>query len=339
MPHHHDHEDHDHDGHDHDGHGHGHDHGAPGHSHDHAPAVSNANERVVLAGLLLTASFMVVEVVGGLISGSLALIADAGHMLTDAAALGLAWLGFRIGRRASDARRTFGYLRFEVLAGLVNAITLFALVLWITWEAIERLRAPGEVLAGPMLAVACVGLVVNGLVFWILHRGDTDHVNIRGAMVHVLGDLLGSVAAIFAAIVIHYTGWLAIDPILSVLVCGLILRSAWALLRSSSQILMEGVPPGIEPDALRAHLLDTVPGVRAVEHVHVWSITSGRILATLEVGLADGTDPAVAVPAVKAALKARYAIGHTTVEVMHPLGSAAADTRAAGPDCGLRSRG
>ena len=122
----------------------------------------------------------------------MALIADAGHMLTDAAALLLAWVGFRIGRRASDARRTFGYLRFEVLAGLVNAITLFALVAWIAWEAVQRLRSPGEVLAGPMLAVAVVGLLVNCLVFWILHRGDQAHVNIRGATLHVLGDLLGS---------------------------------------------------------------------------------------------------------------------------------------------------
>ena len=146
-------------------HDHAHDHHAHGHSH--APSVSATNERVVLTGFVLTASFMLVEVVGGVLSGSLALIADAGHMLTDAAALLLAWVGFRIGRRASDARRTFGYMRFEVLAGLVNAVTLFALVIWIVWEAIQRLRSPGEVLAGPMLAVAVVGLLVNCLVFWI----------------------------------------------------------------------------------------------------------------------------------------------------------------------------
>ncbi|MCD9029804.1 cation diffusion facilitator family transporter [Luteimonas sp. BDR2-5] len=297
-----------------------HDHGAHGHAHGthgHAPTVSARNERVVLTGFLLTAGFMLVEVVGGVLSGSLALIADAGHMLTDAAALALAWVGFRIGRRASDARRTFGYMRFEVLAGLVNAMTLFALVAWIVWEAVQRLRSPGEVLAGPMLAVAVVGLLVNCLVFWILHRGDQSHVNIRGATLHVLGDLLGSVAAIVAALVIHFTGWMPIDPILSVLVCLLILRSAWSLLRGAFHILMEGTPPDIDIGTLRAHLIEEIDGVAAVDHVHVWSITSGKVLATLELTLAEDAEPARVVPAVKQALAGRFAIGHTTVEVVH----------------------
>lgn len=293
---------------------HDHDHA---HGHGHAPSVSSTNERVVLTGFVLTAGFMLVEVVGGVLSGSLALIADAGHMLTDAAALLLAWVGFRIGRRASDARRTFGYMRFEVLAGLINALTLFALVAWIVFEAIRRLRTPGEVLAGPMLAVAVVGLAVNVVVFWILHRGDQAHVNIKGATLHVLGDLLGSVAAIVAALVIHFTGWMAIDPILSVLVCLLILRSAWALLRGSFHILMEGTPPDVDIAVLRQHLLDAVPGVAAVDHVHVWSITSGRVLATLELDLVEGAEPARVVPAVKRALAERFAIQHSTVEVEH----------------------
>jgi len=272
---------------------------------------------VVLTGFALTAGFMLVEVVGGVLSNSLALIADAGHMLTDAAALLLAWVGFRIGRRASDARRTFGYMRFEVLAGLINAVTLCGLVLWIVWEAIQRLRAPGEVLAGPMLAVAVVGLLVNCLVFWILHRGDQSHVNIKGATLHVLGDLLGSVAAIVAALVIHFTGWMPIDPILSVLVCLLILRSAWSLLRNAFDILMEAVPPDIDIGTVRAHLRDTVPGVADVDHVHVWSITSGKVLATLELTLADDAQPAIVVPAVKRALSKTFSIGHATVEVVH----------------------
>ncbi len=308
--------------------GHAHDHAHGHHDHDHAPSVSARNERVVLAALILTASFMVVEVIGGLISGSLALIADAGHMLTDAAALALAWLGFRIGRRASDARRTFGYMRLEVLAGLINALTLFALVAWIFWEAFHRLRSPGEVLAGPMLAVATVGLLVNIVVFWILHRGDRDHVNIRGAMVHVLGDLLGSVAAIVAAVVIHFTGWMAIDPILSALVCLLILRSAWALLRGAFHILMEGAPPDLDVDALRRYLLDEIPGVAEVQHVHVWSITSGRVLATLELGVADDAAPGATVTAVKHALAERFGIGHATVEVLHDTGVRCALDRA-----------
>lgn len=312
----------------HDHSSHGHSHGAHDHGpHSHAPTVTNRNERVVLTGLLLTASFMVVEVIGGLMSGSLALIADAGHMLTDAAALALAWLGFRIGRRVSNARKTFGYMRFEVLAGLINAITLFALVAWISWEAVQRLRAPGEILAGPMLVVAIIGLAVNCLVFWILHRGDQEHVNIKGATLHVLGDLLGSVAAIIAALIIKFTGWMPIDPILSVLVCLLILRSAWALLRGSFDILMEGTPPGIDIEQLRAQLIESVPGVADVDHVHVWSITSGKILATLELTLADGAQAAQVVPAVKRALLERHAIGHTTVEV----------TTASRAPCGLEA--
>ena len=301
--------------HDHDHH-HNHD-PSHAHGHRHAPSVSAANERVVLTGFALTASFMLVEVIGGVLSGSLALIADAGHMLTDAAALLLAWVGFRIGRRASDARRTFGYMRFEVLAGLLNAVTLFALVIWIVWEAAQRLRSPGEVLAGPMLAVAVVGLLVNCLVFWILHRGDQSHVNIRGATLHVLGDMLGSVAAIVAALVIHFTGWMPIDPILSVLVCLLILRSAWALLRNALDILMEAVPPDIDIAVLQAHVRQSVPGVAAVDHVHVWSITSGKVLATLELTLAGDAQASQVVPAVKRALAERFAIGHVTVEVVH----------------------
>ena len=274
------------------------------------------NERVVLTALALTAGYMLVEVVGGLLSGSLALLADAGHMLTDAAALALAWAGFRIGRRAADARRTFGYMRMEVLAGLINALTLFALVGWIFFEAVRRLRQPVEVLSGPMLVVAIIGLLVNIAVFAILHRGDRDHVNIRGAMLHVVGDMLGSVAAIAAAVTIRLTGWMPIDPILSLLICLLILRAAWALLRSTFHILMEGAPPDIDVGKLQQHLLDHVPGVARVQHVHVWSITSGRVLATLELALEPGADQRQVVPAVKRALADRFGIGHTTVEVL-----------------------
>lgn len=188
--------------HDH-GHSHGHSHG-PGHSH--VPKVGVGNERKVLLAFLITFTFMVVEVAGGLISGSLALIADAGHMLTDAAALALSYGAFRFGRRAADRKRTFGYLRFEVIAGLINALALFAILIWISYEAFERFRSPSEILAGPMLIVAIIGLMVNLGVFWILSRGDSEHVNIKGALLHVLGDLLGSVAAIVAAIIIYFTG-------------------------------------------------------------------------------------------------------------------------------------
>ncbi|WP_291363269.1 cation diffusion facilitator family transporter [Devosia sp.] len=286
------------------------------HDHSHAPAVNAANERVVLIGFLLTAGFMLAEIVAGLLSGSLALIADAGHMLTDAAALLLAWAAFRFGRRVSDGKRTFGYMRLEVVAGLINAVTLFALVGWIVYEAIQRFMTPHEVLAGPMFVVAVLGLVVNIVVFLVLARGDKEHVNIRGAMVHVLGDLLGSVAAIAAAVTIWLTGWMPVDPILSVLVSLLILRSAWTLFRNSLHILMEGTPGNVVIEDLSKALVAQVPGLEAVRHVHVWSITSGKPVATLEIALAPGGDVAVVTRAVKRTLRADYGITHSTVEIV-----------------------
>ncbi len=210
------------------------------HAHDHAPTVTRSNERKVLIAFVITFTFMLVEVVGGVLSGSLALLADAGHMLTDAAALALSYAAFRFGRRNADTKRIFGYLRFEVIAGFINALTLFAIVIWIAYEAWLRFRQPHEVLAGPMLVVAAIGLLVNIVVFWILTRGDSEHVNIKGAALHVRGDLLGSIGAIAAAIVVYFTGWTPIDPILSLVVSVLILRSAWALLKKSLHILLEG---------------------------------------------------------------------------------------------------
>lgn len=316
---------HDHAGHEHEDHDHSHDDHAhrddAGHYHDdydhsHAPAVSAGNERVVLVGFLLTAGFMLAEIVAGLLSGSLALIADAGHMLTDAAALLLAWAAFRFGRRAADGKRTFGYMRLEVVAGLINAVTLFALVAWIVYEAIQRFMTPHEVLAGPMLVVAVLGLVVNVAVFVVLSRGDKDHVNIGGAMVHVLGDLLGSVAAIAAAITIWVTGWMPIDPILSVLVSVLIVRSAWKLFRGSLHILMEGTPGNVVIEDLSRTLVAKVPGLAAVRHVHVWSITSGRPVATLEIALAPGANAGSVTQATKAVLGTDYGITHSTVEIV-----------------------
>lgn len=295
-------------------HTHDHDH-APGHDHSHTPEVGSGNERKVLVAFFITFAFMIVEVAGGLISGSLALLADAGHMLTDAAALALAWAAFRFGRRPADPRRTFGYLRFEVVAGFVNALTLFAIVVWIVYEAWRRLQQPHEVLAGPMLAVAVAGLLVNLFVLWFLTRGDSDHVNIRGAALHVLGDLLGSVGAIGAALVIHFTGWAPIDPILSVLVSLLILRSAWSLLKRSLHILLEGAPDNAAPADIEQHLREQVPGVAAVSHVHVWLITSGRALATLHVRPASDDQARSVTRAVGQALRERFGIEHATVAV------------------------
>ncbi|MCO5157704.1 MAG: cation diffusion facilitator family transporter [Aquamicrobium sp.] len=298
--------------HDHHSHDHDHDHD---HDHSHAPAVTGDNERKVLVAFFIIFSFMIVEAVGGYLSGSLALLADAGHMLTDAVALALAYAAFRFGRRAADARRTFGYARFEVIAGFINAITLFGIVVWIVYEAVQRFRHPVEILSGPMLAVAVAGLLVNVFVLWLLTRGDTEHVNIKGAALHVMGDLLGSVGAIVAALVIRFTGWMPIDPILSVLVSVLILRSAWKLLAKSGHILLEGAPDNAAPQEIERHLMEAVPGVATVSHVHVWLISSGRALATLHVRPAPGAEPRAVVEAVEHALAERFAIGHATIAI------------------------
>jgi cobalt-zinc-cadmium efflux system protein len=287
------------------------------HDHHHGPGHTHgaSNERALSWGFLLTFGFMLAEVGGGFMSGSLALLADAGHMLTDAAALGLAWLGFRIARRAPDERRSFGYARFEVLAGLANAVTLLIVVAWIAVEAVGRLQEPQPVLAGPMAAVALLGLVVNIGVFMMLSRADREHVNVRGAIIHVAGDLLGSVAALVAAGVIHATGWTPIDPLLSLLVGLLILKSAWSLLRHSLHILLEGAPEQVDVGELRRDLVSRANGIVDVHHVHVWSLTSGKNLATLHVGLSPGADQAVALESTIARLAERFGIVHATIQV------------------------
>ena len=293
-------------------HDHGHDHD---HDHDHTPTVTSANERKVLLSFFLIFGFMVVEAVGGVLSGSMALLADAGHMLTDAAALALAYAAFRFGRRAADSKRTFGYLRFEVIAGFLNAVTLFAIVAWIAYEAWERLQAPPVILAGPMMIVAVLGLLVNVLVLWIMTRGETDHVNVKGAILHVMGDLLGSVGAIVAAIVIYLTGWTPIDPILSVLVAALILRSAWKLLAKSIHILLEGAPEDASPEKVEQGLMGAVPGLAAVSHVHVWQLTSGRTMATLHVRPNVDEEARAVVKRVEAVLREQFSIEHATVGI------------------------
>ncbi|TWA71101.1 cobalt-zinc-cadmium efflux system protein [Azospirillum brasilense] len=306
--HHHDHAHHDHD------HGHedGHDHG---HGHSHTTTVTADSERRILLVLLMTASLMVVEVVGGVLSGSLALLADAGHMLTDAAALALAWLAFRLGRRPSDRRRSFGYHRLQVLAAFVNGLSLFLLSAWILWEAAQRLMEPQPVLGGTMMAVAVLSGLGNLAGFWILHRGDRGNLNVRGAALHVLGDLLGSAAAVAAAGIILATGWTPIDPILSVLVALLILRGAWEVVRQSAHILVEGTPVGIDVDELRRALHVAVPAVTDIHHVHVWSLTAERPLLTMHAVVPPGTDRDAVLRDLVDTLRGRFGIGHATVQV------------------------
>jgi cobalt-zinc-cadmium efflux system protein len=283
--------------------------------HSHAPAVSRDNERRIFIAMLLTGAFMVAEVIGGLLSGSLALIADAGHMATDTAALGLAWLAFRLSKRPADASRSYGFHRGEVLAAFVNGIAMLALVLWIVVEAVQRLYAPVEILGGIMLWVAVGGLLVNCVAFWLLHTGSKENLNIQGAAVHVAGDLLGSVAAIVAAAVILSTGWTPIDPLLSLAVALLVLRSAWFITRKSAHILMEGAPPGLQPAVIRADLIDHVSGLADVHHVHTWSLTQERPLVTLHALAQEDADPDEILKEVNQRLLERFNVTHATVQI------------------------
>ncbi len=291
---------------------HEHDHGS---GHSHAPDVNRSNQRRVLAAMCLTAGFMVAEVIGGILSGSLALIADAGHMATDAAALFLAYIAFRLSNRPADADQSYGYHRAETLAAFVNALTMIALVAWILFEAVQRFFDPVEILGGLMLWVAVGGLVVNVLAFWLLHSGEKENLNMQGAAVHVLGDLLGSVAAIAAAIVILYTGWTPIDPLLSIFVALLILRSAIALARQSGHILMEGTPKGLDIEEIKQDLLNSVAGVEDVHHLHAWSLTATRDVMTLHARIAEGINPDQVLVAINDRLRHKFQIDHATVQI------------------------
>ena len=295
-------------------HHHGHSHGHS-HHHGHSHGGENNRSRVGFAAAL-TGLFMMAEIVGGLISGSLALLADAGHMLTDFAALAMAWGAFTIAKRPADWKHTFGYDRLAILVAFVNGLTLFLVAAWIVREAIERFHTPSEILAGPMLWVAIGGLVVNLLVFKILTGADQENLNIRGAVLHVLGDLLGSVAAIIAALVIMKTGWTPIDPLLSVLVAGLILRSAWFLIKDSAHILLEGAPSHIDRRAIRDDLPAHIEGLIEVKHIHAWSITPERPMLTLEAFTEDDFSLEDISVQIKARLKSEFHIDHATVDVM-----------------------
>jgi cobalt-zinc-cadmium efflux system protein len=295
-----------------DQHDHNHDHHDHGDSYNHG---HGANERSVGIAALLTGAFMVAELVGGILAGSLALLADAGHMLTDFASLALAWLGFRLTRQPADWRRTYGFDRFAVLVAFVNGVALFAIAAWIIVEAVQRLYAPITVLAEPMLWIALAGLAVNVIAFLVLRRGDKHNLNIRAAVLHVIGDLLGSVAAVIAAGVILITAWTPIDPLLSIVVALIIVRSAWRVVADSGHILLEGSPPGVDSRALRDELRAALPFVLDVHHVHAWSISQERPMVTLHACVTTGTDSGIAVREIKRRLAQQFRITHATIEI------------------------
>lgn len=284
-------------------------------AHEHGHGHDDRNLRRVIAALCLTGVFMVVEVIGGLLSGSLALLADAGHMLTDTMALALAAAAFQVSKRPPNARLSFGYQRFQILAAFVNGLSLLLIVGWILFEAVMRFIEPEPVTGPLMLAVAVAGLLVNIAAFVILHGGDRDNLNIRGAALHVAGDLLGSVAAIMAALVIIGTGWMPIDPLLSIAVALLILRSAWVLVKRSAHVLLEGSPEWLNVDDMQSQLVAAVPDLDGIHHVHVWGLTPQDLMLTMHVRLrSDARNPTAVVRQVKSLLESDFGIGHSTIE-------------------------
>jgi len=294
--------------------GHAHDHDHHGHHHHGDVSTADGRKRVAIA-FVLTAGFMVAEVVGGVISGSLALLADAAHMLTDAGSLALAWLGYKFAERPADETRSYGFDRLRVLAAFTNGLALLALSVWIIVEAAQRLFDPQPVMGDVLLIVATGGLIVNLLAFAVLHGGSKDDLNLRGALWHVAGDLLGSVAAIGAAIIILMTRWYPIDPILSVLVALLVIIAGIRITRQSAHILLQGAPSGLTSDAICAALMGKVDGIEEVSHVHAWALTEDKPMITLDVRAAPGACTETVRRAVKAQLKQALGVKHVTVEV------------------------
>lgn len=288
--------------------GHGHSHG---HSHSHAP--TDAPLRALLIVLGVTGTVFFAELIGGLITGSVALLADAMHMLSDAAGLIIAVVAIFIGRRAATAQATFGYRRVEVLAALVNAVTVWGISAWIVVEAFQRLSEPVEIMAGPMMIVAVIGLLANIISAWILNRQREHSVNVQGAFLHVLADMLGSVAVLVAGGVIILTGWQYADVIASLVIAALVLPRAWQLMMQALRILLEQAPPGYRPAEVDA-LLRQVDGVLDVHDLHLWSLDGTSALASVHLVVPEGRDPAAVLCAAQAALQER-GIAHATIQV------------------------
>lgn len=283
-------------------------------SHNHG-AASSGNERNLWIALGLTTTYLIAEIIGGLITGSLALLSDAAHMFTDAAALAISLAAIRIGRRPADKTRTFGYYRFEILAAAFNAVVLFLVAIYILYEAYQRLRNPAPIASGGMLVVASIGLVVNIIAIRLLKSGSADSLNVKSAYLEVWSDLLGSVAVIAAALIIQFTGWQPIDPILAVLIGLWILPRTWTLLKQSLNILLEGVPEGIGLAEIDAALL-SVTGVSSVHDLHIWAITSGKVSLTAHL-VVDSTlrKEQEVLADVSALLKKNFDIRHSTIQI------------------------
>jgi len=292
---------------------HGHDH----HGHDHR----SASRRALLWVLGLTLAFTAVEIAGGIFTDSLALLADAGHMVSDNVAIVLALVAVTLARRPSTPTRSFGLQRAEILAAFVNGLTLVLVSGWIVWEAVQRFDDTPEILGGWMLVVALAGLLVNVLAATILIRAGRESLNVEAALRHVFADLLGSGAVLVAALVIVITGWTLVDPLVSIGIALLIVASAWGVLRDSTSILMEATPSGIDAEAVATAIVD-VDGVTSVHDLHVWRITSGFDALAAHVLVGRGEDCHGLRREIEAVLRDRFGITHTTLQVDHDASDA-----------------
>lgn len=294
------------------------------HAHDHEHDGERSGRRLTVA-LIILAGFTVVEAVGGYLANSIALLAEAAHMFADSASLLLAVIAVRAARRPADARRTYGHRRYQPLAAFVNGQVLLLLTLWVVYEAVHRLLHAPVVNGRLMLGIALLGGAANLVALLALAGGKS--LNERGARAHVMSDLLGSAAASVAAIVILVSGWTLADPLLSLLISALILRSAWAIMRESADVLLEAVPVGFDVSHIEAELLGHVPGLIGVHHVHVWTMTGERPTVTLHAHLARGAAHADVLWAIHARLSQRLRVEHTTVQIEE-------EGTCQGPECG-----
>lgn len=288
------------------------------HAHHSGPPASARdlaqNRRDLTIALALTASYCLVELVGGLVTNSLALIADAGHMFADVAALSVSLFAVRLSQRPPTASKTFGYHRIEILAAFVNGLALWLIVGFILHEAYQRFGHPPEVQSGGMIVIATIGLAVNLVSFVVLRRSQAESLNVRAAVVHVLGDILGSVGAIVAGVVMLAFAWYLADPVVSVGIGVLILYSSWGIVRESADILMQGTPREMHLDEVERCLLG-IEGVRQVHDLHVWTLTSGRHLLSVHLVVSREDEIRPIIDAAQLRLRERFGIGHTTVQV------------------------
>lgn len=276
--------------------------------------VGDAGQRTLTWALALTASVMVVEVVAGVVSGSLALLADAGHMLTDALALGLSLFAAWVAARPATRAKTYGYYRTEILAALVNGMMLWLLVIWVAGRAVHRLHEPPTVHSGPMLAAALLGLAANLLSAYLLSRRSAANLNLRAALVHVLSDALGSCGVLVAALLIRWRGWTWADPAVSLFIAGLIGLNSWMLIRQSVHVLLEGTPAHLDLDRI-AQLIRSVPGVLEVHDLHVWSLTTGLEAMSGHVTVAELAEGPAILDRVNEVIARQFGIHHTTFQV------------------------